>query len=163
MRDSHPFPPLPRARSGFGGGPLTFTYTITDGVSKDAADAATVTLNFPLAALIVPSNFTFQTPYETPTNSAQTSNLLADIQSDDPTRPMKLVVKGLLKQPQASEGTVEVKPDGTYTFTPAKGFSGEGRGRVLRRAGLAYTHGRDACVSPQAVAAPGWRPSLRPL
>lgn len=78
--------------------------------------------------LIVPANYTFETPFETPLNSEQSSNLLADIQSSDPSKPMKLVVKGVLKAPLPSEGNVTVEPDGNYTFVPAPGFSGEWAG-----------------------------------
>lgn len=90
---------------------------------------ATVTL-FVLTppVLIVPTNKTNETPFETPLESQQSANLLADIQSSDPSRPMKLMVKALKKAPPPSEGSVTVQPDGNYTFVPAPGFSGGGRG-----------------------------------
>lgn len=75
----------------------------------------------------MPVNYTFETPYETPIDSSQSTNLLANIRSSDPTKNVSLAVQGVTEAPPAVEGNLTVKPDGSYTFAPAKGFSGEWR------------------------------------
>lgn len=123
---------------------MTFTCSVTDGISPELGTAL-VTLAIPAPPmLVVPSNYTFETHYETPISSNQTSNLLAGIQSADPSRPIQLVVKGVKTAPPAGEGSVAVAPDGSYTFVPAPGFSGE---RVAWPAAWAFTtaHTRPTC------------------
>ena len=121
--DKAPLPHTP-ARRGFSG-QVTFTYSVTDGISLVAASALATLVVAPAGALLVPVNYTFETPFETSIDSDKSTNLLADVRSSDPARKMRLVVKAVIKDPPPSEGNVTVKPDGSYVFVPAKGFFGE--------------------------------------
>ena len=96
-------------------GTATITYTISDG--KGGTDTATVVITVtPANDPPVAENDSATTPEDTPVTIAVLNND-SDVDGDPLTVTSATV--------DASQGTVQVNPDGTITFTPAPGFSGD--------------------------------------
>jgi len=101
--------------ASFTGGPVTFTYTMSDnGYAPITSSPITVTINYPTAPVAVADDFVGP-----PTATSFTGNI-----TGNDTKPSDKTLLTYLVQNPAS-GSVVLHADGTFTYTPpSSGFTG---------------------------------------
>jgi large repetitive protein len=108
-------------------GTVTFAYALADGISP-TKPTATVTLAVaaPPPVVVSAGNDSYTATFGAAFSPAAGNRLLAN---DQP--PSGASVVGVASQPSGSAGAVTVAADGSFTFTPAAGWSGGTALRVL--------------------------------
>jgi large repetitive protein len=99
---------------------VTFAYALADTVSPTKPTATvTLTVAAPPAVVVSAGNDSYTATFGAAFSPAAGSRLLAN---DQP--PSGASVVGVVSQPSGSAGAVTVAADGSFTFTPAAGWSG---------------------------------------
>ncbi|PNY82379.1 Ig-like domain-containing protein [Deinococcus koreensis] len=106
------------------GGTATFTYTATD--NRGALDGTPATYTIPLQAVPVANPDSVTTPFGQPVTLNPAVN---DTATGAPLDPRTIDLDPATPGQQTSvtvpgQGTFQLQPDGTVTFTPAPGFTG---------------------------------------
>ena len=162
--------PLPRlrallfTRSRFSGN-VTFTYTVSDGVSPDTANA-TVTLVIATPNSLPVVDDAYSSDYNAP---IVVSTLATGLLSNDGPSPTggALAVSAITVNVSASAGTLSQVDlsQGTFVFTPVRGFRGPATFKYSESCGMGAREGgrwRATRASARRWAGPRlWRPGRR--
>lgn len=103
-------------------GNVSWVYVIEDSLVPGATPNATVTLIIAPPGTLGPANYTYEAEFDVPFTPDLSELLLRDINSSNPRKALEVV--DVLTQPPPAAGVVETFPNGSFVFTPTRGWYG---------------------------------------